>query len=416
MGKYIIQGGKRIEGELRVGGAKNSVLPIFAATILSGKESIIYDCPVLKDVEIMIEILKVLGCSVKREGKVIIIDSSNDINYEVPDALVRKMRSSIVLLGALISRVKKAHICFPGGCDIGPRPIDLHLKGLEQLGVRINESHGTIFCEAPELRGTEIHLDYPSVGATENILLASVFAKGTTIIRNAAKEPEITDLQNFLVSVGAKVSGAGTNNIRIEGVQSLNKGEHTIIPDRIVAGTYLAAAATTGGELELLNVNIEHIHPILAKLRESGCIIRTNCNRLHLTAPKRLRAIDTVRTLPYPGFPTDMQAPTMALLSKARGTSIIIETVFENRFKHIEDLLCMGADIRVDGRIAVIKGKSKLTGTTVTARDLRGGAALVIAGLSAEGTTTVESIEHIDRGYEDLHLNLQKIGADIIRE
>lgn len=416
MSRYIITGGKRLEGELRVGGAKNSVLPIFAATILSGKESIIYDCPILKDVEIMVDILEVLGCSVKREGRVIIIDSSNVSNCEVPDNLVRKMRSSIVLLGALIAKLRKARICFPGGCDIGPRPIDLHLKGLSRLGVKIDESHGVIYCDAPDLKGAEIHLDYPSVGATENILLAAVLAKGETIIRNAAKEPEIVDLQNFLCSIGAKVTGAGTNSIRIEGVVTLNGGEHTIIPDRIVTGTYLTAVAASSGNIELVNVNSEHIQPVIAKLRESGCTVKINGNRVHLTAPKHLKAVDMVRTLPYPGFPTDMQAPTMALLSKARGTSIIIETVFENRFRHVEDLVCMGADIKVDGRIAVVRGRNRLMGTTVTARDLRGGAALVIAGVSAEGTTIIEGIEHIDRGYEDLHLKLQSIGAQIVRE
>lgn len=416
MNKYVIHGGKKVSGRLRVGGAKNSVLPIFAATVLSGKESIIHDCPMLKDVEIMMDILKVLGCSVKREGHTVIIDSSMDINHEVPDALVRKMRSSIVLLGALITRVRKARICFPGGCDIGPRPIDLHLKGLEQLGIRISESHGTIYCEAADIKGTDIHLDYPSVGATENIMLAAVSAEGTTVIRNAAKEPEIADLQNFLNKMGACISGAGTNSIRIEGVKYLNGGEHTIIPDRIVAGTYLAAAAATGGYLELENVNIEHIQPIIAKLKESGCVMKAEGNTVIITSPKRLRAIETLRTLPYPGFPTDMQAPYMALLCKAKGTSIIIETVFENRFRHVEDLLCMGADIKVDGRIAVIRGKNRLMGANVTARDLRGGAALVIAGLSAEDTTTIDGVEHIDRGYENLHLHLQDIGADIVRQ
>lgn len=416
MSRYVIQGGSIIEGKIRVDGAKNSVLPIFAATIMSGKECIIHDCPILKDVETMIEILEVLGCRVKREGHTVIIDSSEAIVSDVPDELVRRMRSSIVLLGALISRTRKARVCFPGGCDIGPRPIDLHLKGLEQLGVKINESHGIIYCEAPELKGTEIHLDYPSVGATENILLASVLAKGTTIIRNAAKEPEIFDLQNFLNSLGAKISGAGTNYIMIDGVESLSGGEHTIIPDRIVAGTYLVAAASTGGNIELDNVNIEHAQPIIAKLKESGCSIHIFKNKVHMTAPKRVKAIDTLRTLPYPGFPTDMQAPIVAMLSRAKGTSIVIETVFENRFKYTEDLMRMGADINVNGRIAVIKGKNKLTGASVTAHDLRGGAALVIAGISAEGSTIVENIEHIDRGYEGLHLNLQKLGAQIIRE
>ena len=416
MSKYIIQGGNEIRGKLRVGGAKNSVLPIFAATILSAKESIIYDCPVLKDVEIMIEILRGLGCKVKREGHTVIIDSSNNINYEVPDTLVRKMRSSFELLGALISRVKKGRICFPGGCDIGPRPIDLHLKGLEQLGVKIYETPGGIYCEAHELKGAEIHLDYPSVGATKNIMLAAVFAKGATIIRNAAKEPEITDLQNYLNKIGAKISGAGTNYIRIDGVESLTNGEHTIIPDRIVCGTYLTVAAATGGSIEVENVVYEHMQPIIAKIKETGSTIRYNKGRIHLTAPRRPKAIDMVRTLPYPGFPTDMQAPIVALLTRAKGTSIVIETVFENRFKHIEDLVCMGADIKVDGRIAVIRGKNRLVGTTVTARDLRGGAALVVAGISADGVTVIEDIEHIDRGYEDLHLNLQQIGANIIRE
>lgn len=416
MSRYIIQGGNTIHGHLTVGGAKNSVLPVFAATIISGKKSIIHNCPILKDVETMIDILKVLGCTVECEDHTVIIDSSGIIDYTVPDELVRKMRSSFILLGALISRSGKARICYPGGCDIGQRPIDLHLKGLQQLGVIIDEEDGIISCEAPKLIGAEIHMDYPSVGATENIMLSSVFAKGTTLIRNAAKEPEISDLAVFLNDMGAKVTGAGTNCIRIDGVNSLGGGEHAIISDRIVAGTYLTAAAATGGDIELDNVEISHIYPITAKLRECGCHINHTKNSVRLVAPNRVCAIDVLRTLPYPGFPTDMQAPIAALLTTARGTSVIIETVFENRFKYTEGLILMGADIKVDGRIAVIRGRARLNGASVTASDLRGGAALIIAGLSAEGTTIIDGIEHVDRGYENLHNNLKQIGALIERE
>lgn len=416
MSRFIIKGGNRIDGKLRVSGAKNSVLPIFAASIISGKVSIIHDCPILKDVEIMIEMLRQLGCEIKIEGHTVIIDSSGELKYEVSDSLVRKMRSSVVLLGALIARLKKAKICFPGGCDIGIRPIDLHLKGLEKLGVLVEEDKGIINCVANELKGADIHLDYPSVGATENILLASIYAKGKTIIRNAAKEPEIYDLQEYLNSIGAKVSGAGTSEITIEGVDNLDNGEHTIIPDRIVAGTFLTAAAATGGKIELDNVNIEHLQPIVAKLRESGSTIYENGNKIYLIGPKENNAIDIIRTLPYPGFPTDMQAPIMSLLVKAKGTSTVIETIFENRFKHVEDLICMGANIRVYGRVAIINGKKNIVGKEVTAKDLRGGAALIIAGLSAEGITIVDGVEHIDRGYEDIEKNFQSIGAEIKRD
>jgi len=309
-------------------------------------------------------------------------------------------------------------LTYTGGCEIGPRPIDMHIKALRQMGVKVHDAHhGFLYCEADKLRGCDIQLDFPSVGATENIMLAAVFSEGETVIRQAAKEPEIVDLQNFLIKMGVKVSGAGTSVIRITGSKKkLNNVEHSVIPDRIVAGTYLVAAGITGGDLTLKNIVAEHISSIVSYLREAGCCIDLKRDSLHIYGPARPRSIDVIRTLPYPGFPTDMQSQFVSLLSIAKGTSIVVETIFDNRYKHVEELLRMGADIKLEGRLAVIKGVEKLTGANVCARDLRGGAALVLAGLAAEGTTVISGIKHIDRGYEDIELKLSNAGALIERK
>lgn len=416
MSKLIIDGGNRIGGEVRVGGAKNSVLPILAATVLNGRINVVHDIPKLLDVDIMEKILTSLGCSVKRENGTIIVDSSELTNYEIPEELVREMRSSIIFLGAMLSRCGKVKISYPGGCEIGPRPIDLHLKSLREMGAKIEEKHGFLTCEATKLRGCDIQLDFPSVGATENIMLAAIFASGTTVIRNAAREPEIIDLENFLNAMGAKVSGAGTATIRIEGVEKLYDVEHNIIPDRIVAGTYLIATAITKGEIVLKNVIHEHLQSTLYKLRESGCIVQIYNHSLKLIAPKEIKAVESIRTLPYPGYPTDMQAQMMALMTLSDGITIITENIFENRYKHANELVRMGANIKVDGRIAIVKGVTKLSGATVVAQDLRGGAALIVAGLAAEGTTIVENIKHVERGYENIHEVLGTLGAKIRKQ
>lgn len=416
MSKLIIDGGNRIGGEVRVGGAKNSVLPILAATVLNGGINVVHDIPKLLDVDIMEEILTSLGCSVKRENGTIVVNSKELTNYEIPEELVREMRSSIIFLGAMLSRCGKVKISYPGGCEIGPRPIDLHLKSLREMGAKIEERHGFLTCEATKLRGSDIQLDFPSVGATENIMLAAIFAKGTTIIRNAAREPEIVDLENFLNAMGAKVSGAGTATIRIEGVEKLYDVEHNIIPDRIVAGTYLIATAITKGEIVLKNVIHEHLQSTLYKLRESGCIVQIYNHSLKLIAPKEIKAVESIRTLPYPGYPTDMQAQMMTLMTLSDGITIVTENIFENRYKHANELVRMGANIKVDGRIAIVKGVTKLSGATVVAQDLRGGAALIVAGLAAEGTTIVENIKHVERGYENIHEVLGTLGARIRKQ
>ncbi len=415
MDRYIINGGRRLNGELTIQGAKNSVLPILAATVISGKVSTISNIPKLRDVDMMIKILSSLGANISLDENQVCIDSSLINSCDLPEELVREMRSSIIIMGAMLARFGEVKIAFPGGCEIGPRPIDLHLKALRQMGAVIDEAHGFLECKTSGLKGSEIQLDYPSVGATENIMLAAVTAEGTTTIRNAAREPEIIDLQSYLNEAGAKVIGAGTSIITIEGVNELNSCNHKIIPDRIVAGTYMTAVAITKGEVVLKNIITDHLLSIISKLREAGVIIYTNGNHLKVIGSNKLYALEMLQTLPYPGFPTDMQAQLMALLTIANGTSIINETIFENRFKHAEELSRMGANIKTFGKVAVIKGVKELTGAKVSAKDLRGGAALVIAGLASQGVTEINNIYHINRGYEDMDLVLNSLGADIRR-
>ncbi|MBV1817802.1 UDP-N-acetylglucosamine 1-carboxyvinyltransferase [Anaerosalibacter bizertensis] len=415
MGKYIINGDERLVGEVSVSGAKNAVLPILAATVVGGNRSTIFNTPNLRDVDIMEKILISIGCKVERMDNIMYVDSRNLSNTNIPDELVREMRSSIILMGSMLTRCGETKVSYPGGCEIGPRPIDLHLKALREMGAKIDESHGFLYCHCEKLKGCEIQLDYPSVGATENAILAAVRAKGTTVIRNAAREPEIIDLQNYLNKCGAKISGAGTSIIKIEGVEKFKDVEYTIMPDRIVTGTYMAASALTGGEIIIKNVETNHIQAIVAKLKEAGCLIYNDNSSLKVIGPEKINYIEMTQTLPYPGFPTDMQAQMMAVLSIADGTSIISETVFENRFKHADELIRMGADIKIIGKVAIIKGVKELTGAKVKSKDLRGGASLVLAGLAAKGTTEVENIYHIERGYEDLDENLRKLGADIIK-
>ena len=412
MSSYIIEGGKKLEGETYVSGSKNASLPIMAATVLNKGISKLYNVPKIHDTQMMIEILKKLGCKVKRTGNKVVIDSSKVNKFEIPEALMREMRSSVIFAGSLLGVYKKAVFSYPGGCDIGARPIDLHLKAFEKLGISVQENFGKIICTAEEIKGCEINLDFPSVGATENIILASVLAEETTIIRNAAMEPEIEDLQNFLNRMGAKIEGAGTHVIKIEGVHNLKEVSYNIMPDRIEAGTIICAAAITGGKVKIKNANPEHIKPVLDKLEEAGCIIETEKDMIKLNAPKRLKAVD-IRTMPYPGFPTDMQAIFGAILTTAHGSSIITENIFENRFKYAGELQRMGAKVKIEGKTAIIKGVRKLYGAKIKSTDLRGGASLVLAALAAKGVTEIEDIKYILRGYENLDEKLNSLGANI---
>lgn len=352
---YIIEGGRRLEGTLEVSGSKNASLPIIAASILSGKITKLYNVPNIHDTQITLKILEILGCKIyKRNGK-IVIDSSNMEEHKIPDDLMRQMRSSVVLAGAILGRFKKTTFSYPGGCDIGSRPIDLHLKGLRKLGIEIEEEAGYINCKTNQIIGSKIQLDFPSVGATENIIMASVLAEGETIITNAAMEPEIVDLQNFLNKMGAKIKGAGTNVIKIDGVKTLKNVSYNVMPDRIEAGTLLCATAITGGKIELNKVEPIHIGPVISKLEESGCKINVGKNSVILEAPKRLKAVD-IKTMPYPGFPTDMQSIFTGMLTTAKGTSMIIENIFENRYKYTSELKRMGAKITTEGKVAIVKG------------------------------------------------------------
>lgn len=416
MSSYIIEGGKKLEGETYVSGSKNASLPIIAASILNKGITKLYNVPNIHDVQMMIEILKELGCKVKKLNNKVIIDSSNVNKYEIPENLMREMRSSVILVGSLIGRYHKAVFSYPGGCDIGSRPIDLHLKAFEKLGVEKCEEYGKIICNTEKIMGTEINLDFPSVGATENIILSSVLGDGETKIINAAMEPEIVDLQEMLCRMGAKVSGAGTNVITITGVKTLKKEvSYNIMSDRIEAGTILCAVAITGGSVKLNKVNPEHITPVVEKLIEMGCDIKIEKNTIIMNSPKKLKAT-SIRTMPYPGFPTDMQSIIVAPLCIASGTSIVTENIFENRFKYTQELERMGAKINIEGRTAIIKGVRKLYGATVKANDLRGGASLVLAGLVAKRKTEVEDIKYVLRGYECLDSKLNMLGAKIYRK
>ena len=411
-----MRGGNRLTGTVKVSGAKNAVLPIIAAAILGSEGSYLLEVPVLEDVSTICKVLECLGMKIDySEPNALRIDSREIVSCEAPYELVRTMRASFLVMGALLARKGKARISQPGGCAIGTRPIDIHLKGFEALGARIEMGHGYIEASAPNgLVGTTIYLDFPSVGATENLMMAASMAKGTTIIENAALEPEIVDLANYINVMGGKVRGAGTNAIRIEGVKELKGGEHTVIPDRIEAGTFMVAGAMTGGDIRVDNVLCEHLKPLIAKLREAGATIEEDIRGVRVIGPRNLKGI-TIKTLPYPGFPTDMQAQVMALMSIAQGQSAVTETVFENRFMHVDELVRMGANIRTSGRGALIEGVPKLLGCQVRATDLRAGAAMVLAGLVAEGLTEITDIFHIDRGYENLVYKLKQLGADIER-
>ena len=416
MSKIIVRGGQRLTGNVRVSGAKNAVLPIIAATLLAKEgESVICDVPCLDDVTTIQQVLSSLGGKSTYDNETMRISAQQLISFEAPYELVRKMRASFLVMGPLLARLGRARISLPGGCAIGTRPIDQHLKGFEAMGAEIVLGQGYIEARSGSgLKGAKIYLDVASVGATENIMMAASMAKGTTIIENAAKEPEIVDLANFLNAMGAKVRGAGTGLIRIEGVDELRGVTHTVIPDRVEAGTYMIAAAITGGDIHIEGAIADHLAPVISKLEEMGVDFTETDNGIRVTASRRLKAVD-VKTLPYPGFPTDMQSQMMALLMTSEGTSVVTETVFENRFMHVEEFQKMSAQIKVEGRTAIVSGGFSLTGAKVCATDLRAGAALVCAALCAEGETEISGIHHVDRGYVDIAGKLAALGAAIHR-
>ncbi|MBQ8762873.1 MAG: UDP-N-acetylglucosamine 1-carboxyvinyltransferase [Clostridia bacterium] len=417
MERLVISGGKKLDGKVSLQGSKNSALPILSAAVTVNGISIIHNCPDLTDVTAALKILEHIGCKIKREGHTVIVDASCANRFDIPEKLMREMRSSIVFLGALLARFGAACVTSPGGCEIGLRPIDLHLSALRSMNTYINESGGLLQCETDGLCAANITLAFPSVGATENIMLASMGASGETVITNAAREPEIVDLAKFLKACGAEIYGAGQSVIRIKSQKKLRSAEHTIIPDRIVASTFMACAASAGGVAAIDGVCMEHLSPVVPVFETTGCEISVNNNELIIKAPERLLRVKSVRTMPYPGFPTDSQAIIMAMLAKSKGTSIISEKIFENRFRHVPELIKMGADIRVeDGRVAVIEGVKKLRGAHVSSSDLRGGCALAVAALGADGKTVVDEIHHIDRGCEALEKSLSALGAEIKRE
>ena len=412
MDKYIITGGKKLSGRVRVHGAKNAVLPIMAASLLAGDTCRIYDCPNLSDVRHTINILKRLGCTVSFSEDIAEIDSSTVSSWEIAEDLMREMRSSIIFLGALAGKMGRARMCAPGGCELGNRPIDLHIKALRELGIEIKEENGFIEAVASRMHPGDIHLSFPSVGATENIILAAVCINGETTISNAAREPEITDMCNFLNKMGAKIEGAGTEFIRITGVAHLRGAEYKVMPDRIVAATLMCGAMTTKSEIELLNVKKAHLGAVVSVLRDSGAKIEFFKDKMYIRAPEKIKSVDMIKTQVYPGFPTDAQSPVMATLCFAEGTSVIVENIFDSRYKIIPELRKMNADILQDGRVAIIKGQ-QLSGAGIRAMDLRGGAALTVAALGAEGVSELSGISYIERGYVDLDKMFSALGAEI---
>ncbi len=414
MSVYVVEGGRPLDGSVRIHGAKNSVLPILAACLLVPGECVIRNCPDLSDVTASLDILRHLGCRAERQGDAVIVDASAPTRWDVPDELMREMRSSVIFLGAILGRMGRAELCAPGGCELGPRPIDLHLAAIRTLGGTIREEQGGLRCSGP-LAGADIVLSIPSVGATENAMLAAAAAPGITTITNAAREPEIMDLQNFLRVLGADVRGAGSSVIVVRGGGALHGGEYSVMGDRIVAATYLTAAASAGGRVEVRGVDYRHLSTVTAVLSEAGCAVQSGPDHILLQADRPLRGVRPVRTAPYPGFPTDAQPPLMGAMARSQGCTVFVENIFESRYRHVDELIRMGADIRVEGRVAVVYGVPRLHGARVQAADLRGGAALVVAALGAEGVSYIGGLHHMDRGYQDLAGGLRALGAQIRR-
>lgn len=414
MSRLLVTGRKKLDGETYVQGAKNSALPIIAASIMTKGENIIHNCPELSDVEASLTILRYLGCSVNRYHHTLLIKADDVDRYDIPDELMRCTRSSIIFLGAVLAKTGKAKLSFPGGCEIGLRPIDLHLNALREMGAQIKEKHGYLVCNAPKgLVGAKISLSFPSVGATEDIIIAACLAEGTTTINNAAREPEICDLADYLNKCGAKIFGAGEGVIVIDGVKQLNGVQHTVITDRIVAATLMSCAALTGSAITLNGIIHNHLASVIPVFEEAGCKIKCGSGSLEIVSPQKLSSMKTVRTMPFPGFPTDAQAPVLAASCLAEGTTVFVENIFENRYRHVSELVRMGANIKTEGKVAVVQGVESLYGASVEACDLRGAAALVAAGLAAEGTTDIGGLKYLERGYENFEVTLCALGADV---
>lgn len=416
MSKYIINGGEKLDGSIKVDCAKNAYLPILASTILCQEEIILRNCPKFLDIQNMLAILNKLNIKINHIDQNLIIDASSANEKLVPVDMAKLLRSSIFTMGALLGRFKKARIAYPGGCDIGLRPIDIHIKGLQDLGVKITESHGILNCDATKLHDGTVHLDFASVGATENLILCATLGKHRVQIINCACEPEIVDLANFLNTMGAKIYGAGTSCIEIEGVEKLHGCQYQPISDRIIAGTYLIAGAITGGKIEITNCNPQHFASLIDKLRKSGCFLSIKSDKIYLKSPNKLKSVGLIETQTYPGFPTDLQSQMLCLQTISEGCCVIRENLFESRFKFVPELIKMGAKISIRERTAIVEGVPSLSGAEVYAKDLRGGASLVLAGLCAKGYTTINDISHIERGYEDLDLKLKSLGAIIKKE